>query len=235
MEKQADRNPGSYGCGLNPEQCHAERIDGYNPLAVIDAIARKREILRNGEGPVLLDTITYRFSGHSPSDASSYREKTEIEEWQQVDSLVTYKNDLLTNGVTTEGDLEKLYTSIDDAILRAFQKAIDLDASPRADLYVTGNLLEKTMFSNERVVSFDPERKPDALLTKEENPRVKSLADDPVPALGENGETLPKTAVSVSATRCSKRSSTVSMRTPLSSRMVRRTATGAVRSLSIVG
>jgi 2-oxoisovalerate dehydrogenase E1 component len=59
--------------GVNPEQMHAERVDGYNPLAVVDAIERKREILEAGRGPVLLDTITYRFSGHSPSDASSLR------------------------------------------------------------------------------------------------------------------------------------------------------------------
>ena len=76
------------GAGINPEQMHAERVDGYNPLAVIDAMTRKREILQRGDGPVLLDTVTYRFSGHSPSDASSYREKAEIEAWQQVDSLV---------------------------------------------------------------------------------------------------------------------------------------------------
>ncbi|RPJ08396.1 MAG: dehydrogenase, partial [Spirochaetaceae bacterium] len=58
------------GAGINPEQMHAERIDGYNPLAVIDAFARKKKILEEKKGPALLDTITYRFTGHSPSDAS---------------------------------------------------------------------------------------------------------------------------------------------------------------------
>ena len=42
-----------------------------------------------------MDTITYRFSGHSPSDASSYREKSEVEEWRQVDSLLTYGEELM--------------------------------------------------------------------------------------------------------------------------------------------
>ena len=69
------------GAGVNPEQMHAERIDGYNPLAVIDAIKRKKQIIAEGRGPVLIDTVTYRFSGHSPSDASSYREKSEVEMW----------------------------------------------------------------------------------------------------------------------------------------------------------
>src|SRR5665648_265072 len=65
------------GAGVNPENLHAERVDGYNPLAVADAIKRKKNILLQGNGPVLLDTITYRISGHSPSDASSYRSKVD--------------------------------------------------------------------------------------------------------------------------------------------------------------
>jgi 2-oxoisovalerate dehydrogenase E1 component len=83
------------GAGIRPDQLHAERIDGFNPLAVIDAIRRKKEILARGDGPVLLDTITYRYSGHSPSDASSYREKSEIEAWQQIDPLVTFAGQLV--------------------------------------------------------------------------------------------------------------------------------------------
>ena len=61
------------GAGINPEQMHAERVDGYNPLAVADATARQKALLLDGKGPALLDVVTYRMSGHSPSDASSYR------------------------------------------------------------------------------------------------------------------------------------------------------------------
>ncbi len=75
------------GAGVNPEQMHAERVNGYDPLPVIDAFRRKKQLLLEGRGPVLLDTVTYRFSGHSPSDASSYRSKEEIERWQQADSI----------------------------------------------------------------------------------------------------------------------------------------------------
>src|SRR5882724_10632181 len=46
------------GAGVNPAQMHAERVDGFNPLAVIDAIERKKKILHEGDGPVLLDTVT---------------------------------------------------------------------------------------------------------------------------------------------------------------------------------
>ena len=46
------------GAGVTPSQMHAERVDGWNPLAVIDAYRRKKEIIANGEGPVLLDVVT---------------------------------------------------------------------------------------------------------------------------------------------------------------------------------
>ena len=46
------------GAGVNPEQMHAERVNGYDPLPVIDAFRRKRQVLEEGRGPVLLDTIT---------------------------------------------------------------------------------------------------------------------------------------------------------------------------------
>ncbi len=181
------------GAGLNPEQMHAERVDGYNPLAVIDAISRKKELLARGEGPVLLDTITYRFSGHSPSDASSYREKTEIEEWQQVDSLITYGSELQKAGVATEDEMQATYATIDAALLRAYKKAVDLDLSPRANLYTVGNLLEKTMYSNETVESFDPTREPDSLLPLAENPRLKRLEARSRSGVDENGALIPKT------------------------------------------
>ncbi len=183
------------GAGLNPDQMLAERIDGYNPLAVIDAVARKKEALERGHGPVLLDTVTYRFTGHSPSDASSYREKAEIEEWRQVDSLLTYGEELLEAGLCTRDDLDQTHARVDAAILRAYRKAIDLDVSPRADLYAPGNLLERTMFSNERVEGFDQappgRREPETLQPLAENPRVKQLAGRSRSGLDEAGKPLP--------------------------------------------
>ncbi len=90
------------GAGITPNQMHAERVDGYNPLAVIDAFRRKRELIEKGEGPILLDVITYRFSGHSPSDASTYRTKEEIAMWQENDSIVEFKKQLLDAKVSTK-------------------------------------------------------------------------------------------------------------------------------------
>ena len=180
------------GAALNPEQMHVERVDGYNPLAVIDAFERKKKVLADGNGPVMLDTLTYRFSGHSPSDASSYRDRTEIEAWQQVDSLVTYAEQLVESGVLSVAERDAIQTQIDTAILRVYKKAIDLDLSPRVSLATPGCLLDETMFSNGRVESFAPDATPETLLAKDENPRVKQLSTKSRFGIGEDGKPLPK-------------------------------------------
>ena len=178
------------GAGLNADQMNAERVDGYNPLAVIDAIARKKALIEAGEGPVLLDTVTYRFSGHSPSDQSSYREKSEIEAWQRVDPLVTFREDLITAGVALRQDFEAEYAHLDSILFRAYKKAIDLDLSPRANLFAVGNLLESTMYSNENVENLDSNRAPETLLAKADNPRTKQLASKSRTGIADDGSYL---------------------------------------------
>ena len=179
------------GAGLNPDQMHAERVDGYNPLAVADAIARKKEVLTRGDGPVLLDTVTYRYSGHSPSDASSYREKSEIEMWQRVDSIVAYGDDLVRAGVAGRTDLERIAENVDSLILKAYRKAIDLAISPRIDLKQTACELERVMFSNRRADRL-ADRPAEVMLSKSQNPRVQQLARRSRSAFDENGHRLPK-------------------------------------------
>lgn len=180
------------GAGLTPNQMHAERVDGYNPLAVVDAIARKRAIIEKGDGPVLLDTLTYRFSGHSPSDASSYREKSEVEAWQQVDPLITFADNLTDCDVLSRGDIDQEIARIDELIFKAYRLAIDDEVSPRVNLMVRGNLLEQTMFSNQRVERMEEGREAEVLHAKEENPRVQQLAKRSRSGLDENGQALPK-------------------------------------------
>ena len=179
------------GAGLNPDQMHAERIDGYNPLAVIDAYDRKRQVLEEGRGPVLLDTLTYRYSGHSPSDASSYRDKSEVAEWQAQDSIAWFGKELVANGVSTEGDLEETKQQVDNLLFKAYKAAVDLERSPRADLFTVDCLLERTMFSNERVETFAPDRKPEVLMPLEDNPRVVALAKRSRSGTDSNGDILP--------------------------------------------
>ena len=105
------------GAGVSANQMHSERIDGFSPLAVIDAIRRKKAIIEEqNDGPIFLDTVTYRFSGHSPSDASSYRKKEEIDAWQAYDQIITIKQQLLDAKVASERDFEKIEQEVRDRI-----------------------------------------------------------------------------------------------------------------------
>ncbi|MDH7598232.1 MAG: thiamine pyrophosphate-dependent enzyme [Sedimentisphaerales bacterium] len=178
------------GAGLNPEKMHAERIDGYNPLAVADAILRKRQIIEKGDGPVLLDTITYRYSGHSPSDQGSYRERSELEAWQQEDPIKHFGRSLIEAGLCKQSDLDQMNMQVEDIILRACKKAVDLAISPREDLKPLGCLLDRVMFSNQKVPSMDPTRRPEVLIPKHENPRLKALASKSRSAYDKDGNRL---------------------------------------------
>jgi 2-oxoisovalerate dehydrogenase E1 component len=134
------------GVGVNPEAMHAERVDGYNPLAVADAVARKKEILLAGRGPVLLDTVTYRFSGHSPSDASAYRTKEEMDLWRTHDSLIGYRDYLVANGLASDHDLEALHATILGRLVSVLRAAVNDELTPR--LALNSEYIGEIMFTN---------------------------------------------------------------------------------------
>jgi 2-oxoisovalerate dehydrogenase E1 component len=159
------------GAGVNPENMHAERVDGYNPLAVAEAVARKKEILLAGRGPVLLDTLTYRISGHSPSDASSYRTPEEVKLWQEEDSIEAYGAYLVKNGVAAQGQLEALRESVNAKLRSVVRLATDDALSPR----LGGAFIESVMFSGGKAEKLD-DREPELSQAPADNPRVKALA-----------------------------------------------------------
>ncbi len=175
------------GAGINPEQMHSERVDGYNPLAVADAILRKRQIIEKGNGPVLLDTITYRYSGHSPSDQNSYRDKEEIDAWKQYDPIETFAKSLVEAKVCDQNVIDKIHKKIESLMIKACRKAVDLTISPREDLKKVNCLLEKTMLSNQKIESLDTKRKCETLLARQDNPRIKSFASKSRSAFDETG------------------------------------------------
>jgi 2-oxoisovalerate dehydrogenase E1 component len=179
------------GAGVNPEQMHAERVDGYNPLAVIDAYKRKKEILEKKEGPVLLDILTYRYSGHSPSDSSSYRSKEEIEAWEQVDCIKSFAKDIIGAGVATQAELDRIDKEIKEIMLGIFKPAIDPEVSPLMDLHKNPNLIEEMMFSNKSIESFS-DAKPEVNHPMEENPRVKQISQKERFAFDESGKPFSK-------------------------------------------
>ena len=93
---------------------------------MVDAIKRKKALIENGDGPVLLETITYRYSGHSPSDASSYRLKEEIDAWQAIDPLHAYAKELTDGGMLSEEGIDQRQADVTKAMTQAYRLASDL-------------------------------------------------------------------------------------------------------------
>ena len=180
------------GAGVNPAQMHAERVDGYNPLAVIDCYRRKKAILeKEKDGPVLIDVLTYRYSGHSPSDASSYRTKEEIEAWEAQDCIVAFGKELIAAGVATQADLDAMTKEIKDIMFETFKLAIDDELSPRMDLHKEPELLGTMMFSNQSIDSLS-DAKPDVNHPMSENPRVQQIAKKERFAFDKDGKPFSK-------------------------------------------
>ncbi len=174
------------GAGLNPEQMHAERIDGYNPLAVIDAFRRKKQALAQKKGPVLLDTLTYRISGHSPSDASSYREKEEIEAWMKEDSIELFGSQLVNHNVCGAEELRQVHALVERLVVKIAKLATDDAVSPRMRAESNPDIVGGLMFSNKRVEKLD-DREPELVNAGDDNPRVKQIARRSRSGVDENG------------------------------------------------
>ena len=168
--------PARLGAGFDPDEMHAERVNGYDPLAVIDAYSRKKALLEAGKGPCLLDVVTYRVSGHSPSDSSTYRTPEEIEAWKAADPILAYRNKMVKGKVATEKEFDAIDKKVVDRMTEIMKLAINDELSPRMDLDKNPNAIADLMYSNQHVASMDPGREPEVLMPKEENPRVKNLA-----------------------------------------------------------
>ncbi|MBE3114234.1 MAG: thiamine pyrophosphate-dependent dehydrogenase E1 component subunit alpha [Actinobacteria bacterium] len=85
-------------------------IDGNNLVEVFNAVSHFTGECRAGRGPVLIESLTYRWMGHSKSDAQVYRTKEEIKQWVEKDPIGRYKKILIDQKILTEKedrDLEK--------------------------------------------------------------------------------------------------------------------------------
>lgn len=88
---------------------HGETVDGNDPLAVYEAISKARERAIKGEGPSLIETVSYRLTPHSSDDDDSvYRAKEEVEAAKKIDSLITFGSYLKDVGVLTDEKEEEI-------------------------------------------------------------------------------------------------------------------------------
>jgi len=91
-------------------------VDAMKPEKVAEALDEAINRARSGEGPTFLDLKTYRYRGHSMSDAQKYRTKEEVEEYQKIDPINHVKNIILEKKYGSEDDVKKMDKSVKDRV-----------------------------------------------------------------------------------------------------------------------
>ena len=83
-------------------------VDAMSPEKVAEALSPAIERARNGEGPTFLEMKTYRYRGHSMSDAQHYRTKDEVAEYKKIDPITQVKDIILKKKNSTQAELSKI-------------------------------------------------------------------------------------------------------------------------------
>jgi pyruvate dehydrogenase E1 component alpha subunit len=105
-------------------------VDGNDPLAMYSAAKSAVERARRGEGPTLIEAMTFRFHGHNIGDDDSYMSPGEKRAWMDKDPMPVYRSWLISNGHSTEEQLTSIEKDIDSQIDAAVEFAM---ASPLPD------------------------------------------------------------------------------------------------------
>lgn len=115
------------------------RVDGHDPLEVYRAVKEARERAIAGEGPTLIEIMTYRVTGHSTTDNDlEYRTKEEVEPHKKNDPLVKYKEYLMDAGLLSEERDAEMQADIKKIIDEATQYAerAPFQSPEQSELYV---------------------------------------------------------------------------------------------------
>ena len=120
-----------------------ERIDGMDVLAVREAVAEGIRLAREERRPTMLEAFTYRYRGHSAADPEVYREREEVEEWQEKDPIELFARRCVEAGVLGEREVQEVRDKAEQEVLAAVEFA-DSSPEPALDtlyesLYVLGS------------------------------------------------------------------------------------------------
>ena len=112
-----------------------EQVDGMDVLAVKEAGERVVSAAKAGEGPAILEVMTYRYRGHSMSDPAKYRTKDEVEKMRTERDPINHVRDLLLAQGKSEDDLKKIDKEIRDVVADAADFAQTSPEPPESELY----------------------------------------------------------------------------------------------------
>ena len=110
-------------------------VDGMDIIAMREAVKEAVDRARKGEGPTFLEAKTYRYKGHSMSDAQHYRTKDEVKEYQKIDPINTTLEVIRKNKFATEQEIEKIQNDVKEVIAEAIKFAEESPFPVKEDLY----------------------------------------------------------------------------------------------------
>jgi TPP-dependent pyruvate/acetoin dehydrogenase alpha subunit len=112
------------------------RVDGNDPLAVYDVTSQAVERARGGEGPTLIEAVTYRLGAHATSDdPDRYRAEAEVAEWSAKDPMARMRAFLTGTGLWNDEKEEALSAEITAEIDAAFESVEGAPPPPVETLF----------------------------------------------------------------------------------------------------
>jgi pyruvate dehydrogenase E1 component alpha subunit len=93
----------------------SRRLNGQDVLEMHESLNEALDYARK-EGPVLLEAITYRYSGHSMGDPERYRTKAEIEEWRSRDPIARLEDHLMSKELAEQATFEQVRHQIEEEL-----------------------------------------------------------------------------------------------------------------------
>ena len=106
-----------------PYQIPAVQIDGMDIMAVKETTMEGISKVRDGNGPVFIESMAYRFHGHSMADPTNYRENTEVEEQRSRDPIESFKKLCADEALLTAEDISSIEEHVDVEIQDAIEFA----------------------------------------------------------------------------------------------------------------
>src|SRR5215216_2609039 len=113
-----------------------EQVDGMDVVAVNEAGLAAAEHARSGQGPIILEMLTYRYRGHSMSDPAKYRTKEEVDRMRTEHDPITHlRQRLIDESVAAEDELKQIEKRARDTIVEAAQYAQDCPEPDLSELW----------------------------------------------------------------------------------------------------
>ena len=110
-----------------------EPCDGMDPVEVSKTMSKAISLARSGGGPSFIEMKTYRYRGHSMSDAQHYRTKAEVEEYRKIDPITQVKEMILSKKYATLEELDKVDKDIKARVL-VYEKFAESSPYPDSSL-----------------------------------------------------------------------------------------------------